>query len=142
MDNKIILVISIIAILFLGSLGFTGYTFWNKESPDMLGNCELLSADDYQSSDLNGDQICQKLGYNRCFSVNKVKSTTYFETSDNTCSGKQQDGDLAFYTIECGGYESGITPSCETNPVELFGEPLAGDIETKRMTRSIICCKK
>ncbi|HLD11123.1 MAG TPA: hypothetical protein VJB89_03510 [Candidatus Nanoarchaeia archaeon] len=45
MEDKYFYISLAVAILILGSLGFTGYVFWNKENSDMLGNCEFIDSE-------------------------------------------------------------------------------------------------
>src|SRR3989338_5084892 len=144
MDNKIILVISIIAILFLGGLGFTGYAFWNKENSDILGNCEFIdSPNDYDSSCeiRKGNDMCIEFGYSRCFATQITNIDTYFSSMDGSCTGNKPYVIMDNYLEDCVDLIfSPVTNCMQAGSNEFIG--IASDKSSKLRFDGVICCKR
>ena len=132
MEDKYFYISLAVAILILGSLGFTGYVFWNKENSDMLGNCEFidknaLSATGISYSGKTGNEICTSLNYNRCFLSNIRFRKGAFDSTDGSCQGKLQDVDDISLSISCDEtYE--VPDECDLILDPEFTEPENGDI--------------
>ena len=89
----IVLMIGTIGISYTGRMGFLGeQNHLSQELPDYSG-CYFVSEDyilsripDFRSIRMNGEEICEEMGYSRCLASQLNTEVGYF--SDEYCNRK------------------------------------------------------
>lgn len=120
-------------ILLSGDTHITG----NLLIDGMFSNdCEVVS---YSGG--NGDEVCQTRGYDYCLIGEGRESTTYYDSTNRSCSGKKQFELRTAILVSCPNDGGSGDYGCGTNTNG--AEPLYGDISTSddSTPMRLVCCR-